>query len=241
MDNADRENLHSASISVRAIIELYKTAFGTKDPDRVKELYGQVLAFTVSHDDKMVRIYGHYAVMSCDTATTLEFYRHDLALFDFDVSGGIDRFKAYNFVRNVYEKFVPEHRERIKTAAAFLPKLAERAELSFAASDLALDETDSRQPSELASTSQTGSQTGQENTASRIREEKLQMEQQKLESQEREAKLEQQLKAQIDQLLQQMEQQTRESKEREEKLERQLKAQMEQQQEIVSLLRQPHV
>jgi hypothetical protein len=43
LDPAHRQNMHSASISVRAIIELYKAAFGTENPDRVKALSGQVM------------------------------------------------------------------------------------------------------------------------------------------------------------------------------------------------------
>ncbi|KAI9826036.1 MAG: hypothetical protein M1826_006834 [Phylliscum demangeonii] len=256
LDKAARQNIHSASLSVRAIIVLYQAVFGAKDQDRVNELYGQVLAFTVSHNNKLVNLYGHYAVLSNDTPPTLNFYRYDIAMFSLTMYNGADRYKAYNFVRNVYEKFAPEHRKRIQTAAAFLPTLANRTGLSFGTSDLALDETDSQEnsqdaasqndgvfkkPGEPASTSQIRKQMEQEKKAGKIREEKMeqqvikllqQMEQQKLESKEREEKQERQSKEREEkqerQSKEREEKQERQSKEREEKLERQLKAQMEQ-------------
>lgn len=63
MDKADRQNIHSASIAVAAIIELYKAAFGTTKPEKVQELYGKVLVFSVSHNNKQVNLFGHYAVL----------------------------------------------------------------------------------------------------------------------------------------------------------------------------------
>ncbi|KAI9812066.1 MAG: hypothetical protein M1826_002985 [Phylliscum demangeonii] len=156
LNQADQQNIHSASLSVRAIIELYEAVFGTKDPDRVNELYGQVLAFTVSHINKLVNLYGHYAVLGNDTPPTLNFHRHDIAMFSLTMYDGADRYKAYNFVRNLYKKFAPEHRKRIQTAAAFLPTLANRTGLSFATSDLALDEMDSQGNSQDAASRNDG-------------------------------------------------------------------------------------
>ena len=242
MDKANRQNIHSASIAVKAIIDLYKAAFGTNNPDRVNELYGQVLAFSVSHNNMQVNLYGHYAVPSNDSSEMLNFYRYDIAIFGLSMNDGADRFKAYNFVLNVYEKFVPNFRKMIKTAVACLPLPAKRTGLSFAASDLASEEMDFRSnsqnaalqdenfktPTEPASVSQrkelikAREQMEWERKESRKREERLlqQMEQQRHESKEREEKL-----------LQQMEQQRRESKEREEKTERQMM-------EMISLLKQ---
>jgi hypothetical protein len=118
---ADRRNAHSASISVRAIIELHKAAFGAKCPGRVSELYGQVLAFTVSHDNEQAKLYGHYATDNGRQDGTLRFCRHHINTYSFTRNNGAERFKAYNFVRNVYDKFVPGHLRRIQYAAASLP------------------------------------------------------------------------------------------------------------------------
>ena len=156
IDKADRQNIHSASIAVGAIIELYKAAFGTTYPDRMNELYGQVLAFSVSHNHKLVNLYGHFAVLSDDSTRKPKFHRFDIAIFSLTMFDGADRYKAYNFVRNVYEKFAPEHRKRIKDAVASLPALAERTGHSFAASDLALEDTDSQQNSQVAGSQDDG-------------------------------------------------------------------------------------
>jgi hypothetical protein len=94
-----------------AIIELYKTAFRTKHPDRVRELYGQVLVFTVSHDIEVAHLYGPFSVASDSSARMLEFYRYDIDMCNF---AGVKRFKPYNFVCNVYDKFAPEHLKKTK-------------------------------------------------------------------------------------------------------------------------------
>ena len=137
LNKADRQNIHSASIAVRAIIVLYKEAFGQTAPHRVDEIYGQVLVFTVSHDHDRVVLYGHFAVLAPDLPGKLKFYRHPIALFSLAIDDGVDRYKAYNFVCNVYEKFAPDHLKRIKGAVAQLENPAQRAERHFALSDIA--------------------------------------------------------------------------------------------------------
>ena len=47
---ADRQNMYSASITAKSILELYKAAFSKTDPGRVDALSGQVLVFSVSHN-----------------------------------------------------------------------------------------------------------------------------------------------------------------------------------------------
>ena len=45
LNKADRQNIQSASIAAKGVIELFKTAFGD-DSEQVKDLNGQVLVFT---------------------------------------------------------------------------------------------------------------------------------------------------------------------------------------------------
>ncbi|KAL9127165.1 MAG: hypothetical protein Q9217_003898 [Psora testacea] len=148
LNEADRQNIHSASIAVRAIIVLYQTAFGHTAPHRVHELYGKVLVFTVSHDNDRVLLYGHFAIAKPNFPTELKFYRHPIALFSLTIRDGADRYQAYNFVWNVYEKFAPDHRKRIKDAVAQLESPAERTGLSFVASNITVNEPDSEQDSQ---------------------------------------------------------------------------------------------
>ena len=228
LGKADRQSLHSASIAVRAVIDLYKAAFSSAYPDRVKELSGQILVFTVCHNDSQVNFYGHYAVIS-DDLQTLDFHRYDIAMFSFRVNDGADRYKAYNFVFNIYAEFAKEHLERIKFGAASLPAVAKRTGLSFASTQLALEDMDSQQGSQGVMLQEQPEQSvsdsikyaemiermDQERKMNRERKEKLEqkMEQQRQENQQ-----------QITKLLQQMEQER--------------KTNREQQAELISLLGQ---
>ena len=243
IDKADRQNIHSASIAVRAIIELYKAAFGTTYPDRINELYGQVLAFSVSHNNRLVNLYGHYAVLSDDSTRKPKFHRYDIAMFSLTMSKGADRYKAYNFVRNVYEEFAPEHRKRIKDAVASLPALAERTGHSFTGSELALEDTDYQQNSQVA-----GSQDdevfrtpSEPASVAKIRK----IEQEKKESKKREEKLEeqvtkllQQIELQKQESKQQMELQKQESKERAEQIKQQMDFQKQESKERAEQMKQ---
>jgi hypothetical protein len=112
---ADRKNAHSASIAARAIIELVKA--GSEAP-HVDQLYGKVLTFSISHDDRQAKLYGHYAVASGRPDGRPEFRRHHIGTYSIKSN---EMFTAYNFVRNIYETFAPIHRDRIKRAADCLP------------------------------------------------------------------------------------------------------------------------
>jgi hypothetical protein len=140
LNEADRQNIHSASIAVRAVLALYQEAFDQIEPHRVHELYGQVLVFTISHDNDRVFLYGHVAIADPGLSGGLKFYRYPIALFSLTTKGGADRLKAYNFVCNVYERYAPAHRKRIKDAVARLPTPLVRTALSLGASDPSLDQ-----------------------------------------------------------------------------------------------------
>ena len=218
MNEADRQNIHSASIAVRAIIMLYREAFEKTEPHRLLQLYGQVLVFTVSHDNDRIFLYGHFAVTDPGLPSGLKFYRYPIGLFSLTTNGGADRFKGYNFVRNIYEKFAPAHRTRIQDALACIPSPPERTGISFAASDLSLDQVDSQQDSqELSQGEEAFRRPGHPSSASQQREMakvKEQLEQQRQES-----------KQQIDKLLDQMEQQRHQMEQQRQHLEQQLREQ----------------
>ena len=147
LNEADRQNVHSASIAVRAIFALYKEAFGHTTPHRVHELYGKVLVFSVSHDNDKFILYGHFAIAESNFSENLKFYRHPINMYSLTMNDGAYQYKGYDFVRNVYEKFGPVHRQRIKDAVAHLPTPVQRTGLSFAASNMSVDEPDSEQDS----------------------------------------------------------------------------------------------
>ncbi|KAK3503320.1 hypothetical protein B0T13DRAFT_493149 [Neurospora crassa] len=107
LDIADRQNAHSMTLAVRAIVELFRLV------KREDEANRQILAFSVSHDHQSVRIYGHYPVV---TEKGTKYYRHPIRKFDFTDLDGKEKWTAYRFIKNVYDIWVPDHFKRICSA-----------------------------------------------------------------------------------------------------------------------------
>lgn len=113
LDIADRQNAHSQSVALRGLVELFRLV------DRAREIHRQICGFSISHSDENVRIWGHYPVIKDDR---IAFYRHPIAKFDISPTAeGDQRWKAYTFVRNVYDLWVPDHLKKICTAIDRLP------------------------------------------------------------------------------------------------------------------------
>jgi len=155
IEQAETQNIHSASIAIRALLDLYVTAFG-RSHEKTKGLLERVLVFTVTHNNHIVKLYGHYAVERTnssgadgDEATgDFEYFRYDFAMFSLDMFEGRDRFRAYNFVRNVYDKFAQQHLERVRDAVRCMQLPQYCTGLSFGASDMTLEDGQSQQSSE---------------------------------------------------------------------------------------------
>ena len=116
---ADCQNAHSMTVAIRGVVELFRKV------KRAKELHQKALGFSISHDDRHVRIYVHYPEID---GSSTRCYRHALREFIITDNNGKERWSAYQFVRNVYDSFVPTHLKRIKDAIDQLP--AEDAESS---------------------------------------------------------------------------------------------------------------
>ena len=112
LDIADRQNAHSMTLAVRAVVELFKLV------KRQKELHREILAFSISHDHRAVRIYGHYPVINGNETT---FYRHPIHDFSFTALDGKEKWTAYKFTKNVYDTWMPKHLERICSAIDEIP------------------------------------------------------------------------------------------------------------------------
>lgn len=112
LDVADRQNAHSMTLAVRGIVELFRLV------KREKELHREILAFSISHDHRTVRIYGHYPVIN-EKKTT--FYRHPIKTFDFTSEDGKEKWTAYKFTKNIYDIWMPTHLKRICLVIDKLP------------------------------------------------------------------------------------------------------------------------
>ncbi|KAK6586181.1 hypothetical protein PZA11_001238 [Diplocarpon coronariae] len=112
LDVADRQNAHSMTMAVRGVVELFRLV------KREKELHREILAFSVSHDHRMVRIYGHYPMIDGNKTT---FYRHPIHEFSFTALDGKEKWTTYKFTKNVYDKWMPTHLKRIYSVIDDLP------------------------------------------------------------------------------------------------------------------------
>ncbi|KIV98476.1 uncharacterized protein PV09_09712 [Verruconis gallopava] len=122
LDIADRQNAHSMTLAVRATIELFRLV------GREMELHREILAFSISHDHRSVRIYGHYAVID---GKDTKYYRHPIHTFDFTALDGREKWTAYKFTKNVYDIWMPNHFKRLCSAIDQIP-----ADLDFSVSQL---------------------------------------------------------------------------------------------------------
>lgn len=106
LDIADRQNLHSMTLAVRAIVELFQLV------NRAEELHREILAFSVSHDHETVRIYGHFPVIE---GTKITYWRYPLRKYDFTERKGMEKWTAYTFMKNVYDIWMPTHFKKISS------------------------------------------------------------------------------------------------------------------------------
>lgn len=112
LDEADLMNAHSMTLAVRSVVELFRLV------NRQHELHRQTIAFSLSHDCTSVRIYGHYAEIDGEIT---KYYRHLVHSYRFEHEDEEGKWAAYRFVKNVYEKWVPGHYEKICSAINELP------------------------------------------------------------------------------------------------------------------------
>ncbi|EGO57211.1 hypothetical protein NEUTE1DRAFT_129250 [Neurospora tetrasperma FGSC 2508] len=109
---ADRQNAHSMTLAVRAIVELFRYI------KREDEVNRQILAFSVSHNEKWVSIYGHYPVIN---GQENEYYRYPIQEFNFTALDGKDKWTSYRIIRNIYDIWMPAHYKKICSAIDQLP------------------------------------------------------------------------------------------------------------------------
>jgi hypothetical protein len=132
LDVADRQNAHSMAVALRGVVDLFRLV------KREKELHREILAFSILHDDRTVRICGHYPVINGKDTT---YYRYPIRTFDFTELDSEDKWTAYKFTKNVYDIWMPKHFKRICSVIDELPP-----DINFEVSEL--------QPSEASGLSQ---------------------------------------------------------------------------------------
>jgi hypothetical protein len=243
LEYADRQNMHSMSIALRAVVSLAEAA-GCLD-----QVHRRILGFSISHELEDLRIYGYYPEISEDK---IEYFRWSVKKFN--IWSKDDKWACYHFVENVNCEFLPIHINRLNH---FLEQMADPKDITFDVDDDQDIDSQvsrfgsrerpaySRAPSsqtrglnaELRSMIHNLQQQLEEQRAEqkareaeqKAREEKLltQLEVLRVEQRAREEKQRAEHKAQEEKLLAQLEQQRAEQKAREEKLLTQLEQQQE--------------
>ncbi|QSS56936.1 hypothetical protein I7I53_05298 [Histoplasma capsulatum var. duboisii H88] len=100
------------ALSARGVVNLFRFV------KCEAELHRQILAFSVSHDHRDVRTYGHYPVINGERTT---YYRHSIRQFNFTKLNGKERWTSYKFVMGVYCDWAPSHFKRLRSAIDELP------------------------------------------------------------------------------------------------------------------------
>lgn len=222
--------MHSASIAVRAVVQLYQNISAANEVDR------KILAFSVAHNDTTVNIFGHFATVE---EQKLTFFRCRLYYGDLPA----DFAKPYNIIRAIYDVFFPQHLARIKSA---LDRMRGRA-LESSTSQLDLDE-DSQ---EIAASQPSSQEQGKFKRPSLPSTDRIQQDNDRLrdqisvvlreQQQEREDFMKE-LRERREEMERQLARREEESRERREQMERQLAQQKEeslaQQTEIITLLKE---
>jgi len=233
LDIADRQNAHSMTVAVRGVVELYRNV------ERAEELHRKILAFSISHDHRNVRIYAHYPeIERLDT----RYYRHLIKEFSIANEDGKDRWAAHQFTRNVYDSFVPTHLNRIKSAVDQLPDPALESFQSTLSTEDAISSQETAVKS-ASSSQEVGSfkkpaprKAGGMTTELRAMIQRLEskIEQQREDTKQREERL----VAQLEQQRRESEQQRRESEQQRRESEQQRRESEQQRRELMQLLSQ---
>ncbi|KAK2589998.1 hypothetical protein QQS21_012323 [Conoideocrella luteorostrata] len=93
LDVTDSQNNATMVIAIKTILEVFKLA------NRETCLDGELLTFSISHDQRSVRLYGYYPVFR---EGRINIYRHPIHAFDITALDGKDRWTTYSFTLGVY-------------------------------------------------------------------------------------------------------------------------------------------
>ncbi|KAL4879506.1 hypothetical protein BJY04DRAFT_193619 [Aspergillus karnatakaensis] len=110
---ADLQNAHSMTVGMRGVVELYRRVH----PNKVKELNGKVIGFSISLSPDQASLHAHFPVV--DEQHNVEYRRVLLDSFNWTL---VDhRKRCYNFAMAIYTNFAQAHRYHICSAIDALP------------------------------------------------------------------------------------------------------------------------
>ncbi|KAI9670791.1 MAG: hypothetical protein M1817_003902 [Caeruleum heppii] len=201
LEVADKQNAHSMTIALRGLIELFQRS------GRQAELHRRILTFSISHNDCLVCLYGHYVEIKEGNVT---YFRHRIREYIFKDKNGEDRWLCYRFSYNILTKFSAKLLALIRSGIESVPEATLQSLSQVDESASRLQEGDQGRGS-----SQGGGKGGSWSTGGSTQQRAM------FQRLERDSKLrEEKLLEQIEELREQiqMERQREESKAREERL-----------------------
>lgn len=113
---ADNQNAYSMFTAVTAIVKLYELV--GRD---LQQINRRILAFSISHNDKEVRIYGYFP----NITNKITYHRHEIKTIWLKANDGQEKWTAYRFVASLYEWWAPNHLKRIRDCIDEMPVDAE--------------------------------------------------------------------------------------------------------------------
>lgn len=111
-DIADRQNAHSMTFAVKTTVEFFRLV------DREMKLHRKILAFSISHDHRSVKIYEHYSVID---EKNIKYYRHSIREFSFTELNEKKKWTTYRFIKNVYDIWMSNHFKRLCSVIDQIP------------------------------------------------------------------------------------------------------------------------
>ncbi|KAJ5330568.1 hypothetical protein N7476_000351 [Penicillium atrosanguineum] len=110
LELADRQNMHSMCIALRAVISLCQAAGCTE------EVHRRILGFSISHELEGFRVYAYYPELDDGKVS---FYRWPVA--QTNIWAKENRWTCYRFVKNLDREFLPIHTHRLMRVLEGVP------------------------------------------------------------------------------------------------------------------------
>lgn len=128
LELAEKPNLHSMTIQMRGIVDLYRKI------NRPQDVHRRVLGFSISHDEYAERIHAYYPEINGDETT---YWRVKLKDFSLGSDHGKDISTSHQFTLNVCQMFALPLVERLKNVIDELPDPLSQLELAATSDDVA--------------------------------------------------------------------------------------------------------
>ncbi|KAK0261293.1 hypothetical protein LTR35_017872 [Friedmanniomyces endolithicus] len=114
IEESELQALHGASVACSTVIKLYQKVLAAA------ELHRRILVFSVSYNQRVVKIFGHFAMIEGDNIT---YHRHPLFETNL-VDDASNRTTPYQIALSIWKHFFPVHLARFRDVLGRQPSRA---------------------------------------------------------------------------------------------------------------------